>query len=832
MSVRIQHSPNPIYRWFLAVFTTLLAVSGSAQSTKVYGTVFDGETGEPLPFVNIAFWDSKIGTQTDMQGNYELDSYYATDSLVASYIGYVKVTKPIEKDIEQNVDFALFSTEFQLDEVVVTVSKEEDPAIAIMRRVIDNRDINNREKLESYQYEAYNKVQFDLNNITDKFEDKKLFKQFDFIFDYVDTTSNDKDFLPIFMTESLSDYYFRKNPKSNKEIIKATKVSGFQQDNISEFLGSMYQNVNVYDNFPLVFNKAFISPVSTVSLQYYNFYLEDSAYIDNEYWCYKLSFFPKRKQELTFIGEMWIHDTTYAIKEISCDIAEDANINYVKDAYLVQSFEQVEHEVWMLVYDEFVIDFEVAKKAQGIYGRKFTSYRDYVINEPMDDEFYEGGENIILADENVNNKSDEFWDEHRHDSLSANQQTIYFLMDTLDKVPIIHTYIDIITTLFTGYKVLGNFEIGPYFNLYSYNPVEGHRFRIGGRTSNAFSTRLEFSGYVAYGLTDERFKYGGGFRYMFSKRPRQMIAAYYSLDVEQLGQSADAFSQDNILSSFFRRNPAWKLTQVEQYKLIYEYEWFQGLSNQILLRHRTLTPLGDLQYQYFGEAGDIQTLDNITTAEATLYTRFAYNEKFVAGEFNRVSLGTKSPTLEMQYTYGVKGFFDSQYEYHRLKFSIEDKIFLGPLGHLKIYGEAGKIWGQLPYPLLELHQGNETYYYYESAFNTMNFFEFVSDEWVSGSAEWHLGGIFLNKIPLLRKLKWREVGGIKAVYGHLSDKHLNELILDPGMHSLQAKPFAEAAVGIENIFKILRVDALFRLTYRDHPNIQNFGIRAKLHIDF
>lgn len=816
----------------IVALLTVFSTEVFAQTTKVYGTVFDGETGEPLPFVNIAFQDSKIGTQTDMQGNYSIDTYYATDSLIASYLGYDKLTKAVKLDQEQKIDFALYSSAFQIDEVVVTASEEEDPAIAIMRNVIKNRNINDREKLESYQYEAYNKVEFDINNITEDFADRRLFRQFDFIFDYVDSTTNEKPFLPIFMTESLSDYYFRKNPKSNKEIIKATKVSGLNQDNISEFLGSMYQNVNVYDNFPIIFGKSFVSPVSNVALQYYNFYLEDSALVDGKYWCYKLSFFPKRKQELTFIGDMWIHDTTYAVKEITSGIAEDANINFIKHVIVNQVFEQVQNEVWMLVEDELIIDFVVADKAQGIYGRKYSSYKDFVINQPMEDEFYSGGENIILASENVNDMSDEFWNENRHDSLSENQQAIYFLMDTLGEIPIIHTYIDIITTLFTGYKVLGKIELGPYFNVYSYNPIEGHRFRLGFRTSNSFSTRIEFSGYAAYGLLDEEFKYGGGFRYMFSKKPRQMVAAYYSNDIEQLGQSQDAFSQDNILSSFFRRNPAWKLTFNEQYKIIYQYEWFQGLSNQLLLRHRTLTPLGDLEYQYFDESGELQNLNNITTADVTLYTRFQYGEKFVAGEFERVSLGSKWPVLEMQYTYGVKGILSSQYEFHRLMFSISDKIYLGPAGHLKISGETGKIFGKLPYPLLELHNGNETYYYYDHAFNTMNFFEFVSDEWVSGAAEWHLGGIFFNKIPLFRKLKWREVAGVKGIYGRLSEKHTDELVLDDNMYTLKAKPFAEAALGIENIFKVLRVDALFRLTYRDHINIQNFGIRAKLQIDF
>jgi hypothetical protein len=320
---------------------------------------------------------------------------------------------------------------------------------------------------------------------------------------------------------------------------------------------------------------------------------------------------------------------------------------------------------------------------------------------------------------------------------------------------------------------------------------------------------------------------------MLSKQPRKLAGFFIKQDVEQLGQAEGAFQQDNILSSVFRRNPANKLTGVTEYKGWYEHEWFYGLQNQLIFSRRELRPLGALSYERLtDEDPDLKVnVNSLVTSELTLYTRFAYKEKYVSGEFERVSLGSKYPVLELALTAGIPDFMESDYQYQRVKLRIKDKVRFGPLGYANLRGEVGKIFGNLPFPLLELHQGNETFVYDESAFNTMNFFEFVSDEWVSASASWHLDGFFFNKVPLFRKLKWREVVSAKGVIGRFDPANEDILVLPENTFTL-SKPFAEAAVGIENIFKFLRVDALYRLTYLDNPNIVRFGIRAKLQIDF
>ncbi|MFT6137690.1 MAG: hypothetical protein ACJAUJ_000775, partial [Salibacteraceae bacterium] len=296
-----------------------------SQKTIIKGKVFDNETKESLPFVNVAFKNSKIGTTTDLDGNFSLETYYATDSLSASFVGYKLMSLKVEKDESQTLNFAMQSGAQELSEVVVIADKKYvDPAVSLMEKVVANKKINDRKKLDAYEYEVYNKVEFDLNNIDEDFKNRKAWKPFKFIFDYLDTTDS-SPYLPILMTESMSNYYFTRIPKRKKEIIKATKISGLENESLQQFLGDMYQNINIYDNYIMIFNKSFVSPVANLGPISYHYYLLDSMDIDNHK-CYKIKYIPRREYELNFSGHLWIADTTYAVKRVEATISKNANI--------------------------------------------------------------------------------------------------------------------------------------------------------------------------------------------------------------------------------------------------------------------------------------------------------------------------------------------------------------------------------------------------------------------------------------------------------------------------------------------------------------------------
>lgn len=818
------------------VALVLFANSLLSQKTVVTGKVIDAVTKEPLPFSPVMFVGTKSGAQTDLDGNFKIETYYSSDSLKAVVLGYAPLAKKVKQGTTSVVNFELSAASNETSEVVIRPDDGPNPAIALMKKVLRNKKINNREKLDAYEYEAYNKVEFDLNNITEKFQDRKIFNAFEFVFEGVDTTQQ-KPYLPVFMTESLSDYYFKRNPKLSKEVVKATKVSGVENESINQFLGDMYQNINVYDNELIAFSKSFTSPISAYALGFYDYDLVDSAAIDGK-WCYKLQFFPRRKAELLFFGEMWIADTSYAVKEIEATIADGANINWIKNFKVKQTFNEIEPEVWMLVKDELVVDFNVSEKKLGAYGRKTSSYRTFIINKERPQEYYEGFSDIIVA-EDAGDHDDSYWQQARHIALSAKEERIYHMVDTLKNLPQFVTVSNILNLFVNGYKVIGNFELGPYYTFYSFNPIEGNRLRFGGRTSNDFSKKLMLEGYLAYGFKDERFKYGGGATWVLNKNPRMAMNVFAKRDMEQLGQGNGAFRQDNVLSSLFRRNPANKLTDVTELSGYIEKEWLYGFQNKALFRHRVLKPAGsNFQYVRFKpDLNEQEQVNYLITTEVGLYTRFAYKEKFVYGEFERISLGTNYPVLEFQYNYGIPGLMGGEFQFQRIGVRISDKVRFGPFGYLRISSEAGKFIGNLPYPLLMIHQGNETFFYDEGSYNTMNFFEFVSDEWVNVWASYHADGLFLNKIPIMRRLKWREVASAKAVVGGYDLR--NDLILSrdvngdgkPDIYTLE-KPFVEAAIGVENIFKVLRIDFIWRLTYLDNPNIVKYGLRAKLQFEF
>jgi hypothetical protein len=808
----------------LFLFCSWLPFLCGAQYT-IRGKVFEAETKEALPFVSVIIKGTTTGAQSDFDGNFVIHATSPGDSVLAVYVGYKRMARAINKELkDQEINFPLSNQGMALEEV--TVKSGENPAHRIIRNCVKNKEKNNRNNLTAYEYEAYNKLEFDLNRIPKEMRNKKILKPIAFVFDNVDSTfSGEKPSLPFFIIENLSRFYYKRDPKRKKEVVIASKITGMENASVSQVLGDMYQNVNVYDNNILVFNKQLPSPVSDNGLFYYKYYLQDSAFEGNQY-VYHLTFKPKRVQELSFTGNIWIADTTWGVKRLEMSLPKDANINFINTANIIQEFTYT-NNAWTLTKDRLVIDFAPTRKAVGFYGRKTTSYKKIILNEPRDDKFYEFADKIIV-DEDALHRSDEFWSANRHDSLTQREKKVFKMIDTIQSLPVYKTWVDVFYLLVAGYKKFNNFEIGPYSNLVSYNKVEGVRLRFGGRTSDIFSKWYELNGYVAYGLLDQKWKYALGFRSFLTKKPhRQIVGMNYRSDYEILGQSTNGFSQDNVLASFFRTNPLTNLTRVSSTEAWYQREWFPGLITKTLLVGREFRALGSNKYEYIQNDGTRGVLENVTTTEARLNVRLAWKEKYVGEGFSRVSIGTTWPVLQVNYAKSLQNAFKGLYDYQKLVVNISDRIRFTPiLGYTDFIIEGGKIWGTLPYLLMELHGGNETYLYDYMAFNMMRYYEFASDQFISAAAFHHFEGLFLNKVPLLRKLKWREVATIKTVYGTVNPRNRKELIFPSTLRTFdKGVPYAEASLGIENIFKVFRIDAFWRLNYQRQRAIENFGFK-------
>jgi len=826
--------------FFYKIFTAfLLALNmpSFAQLTKIMGTVKDVASGEPIPFVNIYFLNSTLnttqGVMSDFDGKYFIETKLHTDTLIASCMGYESQKKKVQKGIFQHVDFQLQSNTLNLDEVVIIPG--ENPAEVILKKIIANKPKNDPNRYQALEFELYSKIEVDINNVGDEFKDKKSFKDFQFLYNFVDTsTVNGKTYLPVFLSETMSDVYTRKEPKGYVEIIKASKMSGIENQSVSQLMSDEFLSLQLYDNYIALFQKNFISPIADFGLGFYKYYLVDSAFIGDK-WCYNIMYKPRHKQTLTFTGNFWVNDTTFAIKQIEMRIADDANINYINDFYIRKDYE-LQGEYWVLSRDYSISDLNIienSNKTMGFFGRKTTTYRNYIINKPKEVNFYANAANSIVGDSALS-RSDAYWQQNRHEELNKDERTVYFIVDTLLSIPRFNTYLDIIEMVVTGYYVKDKIEIGPYASMLSFNPLEGTRFRLGGRTSNSFSNKLMLDAYGAYGLKDKQFKSGAGFLYVLNKNLRRTLSGSFKFDLEQLGQSQNSFREDFFLTFLFRRQPADKLSLVKEYKLSYENEWFPGLMNTFHIINREIFPMGKTKfdfYHFFNNSMHIVNEGSIISTELRFDLRLAYKERFTMGDFQRTSLSAKYPIFNIQYGYGIPNVLGGDYEYHNLYFNVSHWYNFFSLGWSKFILEGGRIWGKLPYPLLKLHEGNETFVFDEYSFNMMNYYEFVSDKYVSLYFTHHFDGYFTNRVPLLRKLKWREVFYIKGLVGGLDEASRKYSVFPDEMHSL-GKPYFEAGAGLENIFKIIRIDAVWRLSYLDHINTSPFGLRFGLSFSF
>ncbi|MBU2020001.1 MAG: DUF5686 and carboxypeptidase regulatory-like domain-containing protein [Bacteroidetes bacterium] len=817
-------------RLLITAFLVFIQFSLFGQKTIVSGKVTDAASGELLPFVKVQFQNAKIGALTDDSGRYYLETYYATDSLVFFSSGYKRQTLKVSLDVTQTIDVKLSLLVTDIQEMVVR-PPDEFPSTILHKKMVANKRINDREKLDAFEYELYNKLQLDLNNIGDKFSERKVLKPLDFVLDYLDSSDGQKTFLPVLLSESISDFYFKKDPKRKVEVSKGYQVSGTEDLSFNQFLGDMYLDINVYDNYIQMFGKAFISPTATIARSFYKFYLEDSTFIDNQ-WCFKLRFLPKRTGDLTFVGEMWIHDTTYAIKLFKANIAPDANINFIQDMYFEHKFDMVQPEVWMLTEERTIADINVTEnsKLYGLYGRKYSSRKNFVINKERPVEFYRTDEPVITQI-GAGARNEEWWAENRHRTLTEKELKIEEMVDSLNNNPYFNRLKNVTYLLTTGYYPIGKIEIGSVFSLFSTNPIEKFRGALALRTSNSFSKRIELGGRVAYGILDNRFKYNGLIRLHLSQHKRALLSLYYNNDIDQLGQPTGGTAVGSTFGTVLRTGPLDKLSFVYKVGAKIEKDVKKDLIFSTGAELREISALGRANFVKRGAEGQtMDTVGSLRTFEVTTGFRWAKGEEFLTGAFDRVSIKSRFPIFKVQATFGVKGVAGSQYQYQRLDVFMDHNTTTGIFGHILYGANAGKYFGNVAYPFLKIHEGNQSYYLITNSFNKLGFYEFISDEYVTGYVEQHWDGFILDRIPLIKKLKWRAVSGGRGTIGRISKNQSSDIVIPSFTRNFKNTPYLEANVGIENIFKVFRVDLVWRLTHLD-PGMNPLGVRVRFAIN-
>ncbi|OYQ43805.1 hypothetical protein CHU92_02960 [Flavobacterium cyanobacteriorum] len=811
----------------------LLALPVMAQ-TKVSGVVYD-DTNQTLPYANVYFKGTSEGVITDENGKFYLESANSYTELVVSFVGFTTKEIKLEKAITYNLNIVLGGAK-QLKEVVIysgKTSKKNNPAIDILRKIWERRRKNGLRMFRQYRYDKYEKVEFDLNSVDSAMMNSKLFKGMEFIFKHVDTSNvTGKTYLPIFINEALSEVYGDNTTNSKKEVIKANKNSGFNNNQqIIAFIKDLYADYDIYDNYLKLFDKDFVSPLSRTGINVYNYVLADSTYIENK-WCYNIVFYPRRKNELTFKGNFWVNDTTFAIKKIDMAVSKNANINWVKDIYIEQEFEVLNDSVFLLTRDHMMTDFALNKKeeSKGVYGKRTTLARNHQFNIEKPQDFYK--QDVNYYDETINNKSDQFWEDNRFETLNKDEKGIYQMLDTLKTVPRFQQYYTLIATLGSGYYQIGNFDYGPLFSSVGYNDVEGLRLRTGGRTFFGQNDPWRIEGYTAYGFKDNRFKYGISGKWMVDRKRRIILAAGNRRDIEQIGVSLtatnDVLGRSFASSAIFASGDNSKLTNINFSTFSAEIEPLKHLVFRTSLSYRTLKsafPTFSLDYYIDPNNPAAGTRGFVQQYEYGFLIDYTPFRRTIGYGVERSDVDTNYARLFLNFTQGIKGVFSSDFEYQKLQFFYRQPVLVGGFGRLFTTLEAGKIFGEVPLGLMGVVPGNQSYFIIDNTYNLMNYYEFVADQYVSLHFEHNFNGRLFSRIPWLRDLNLREIVGIKGVWGTVSDANV-KLNASSIVYRAPEDIYWEYHAGIGNIFKVFRIDFAWRGSYLDLPDANRFTVKG------
>ncbi|RBL93162.1 DUF5686 family protein [Chitinophaga flava] len=813
-----------------------------AQQYKISGTVRDAHSQEIIPFATLQFDHTQTGMVCNAEGKYVFElNVIPADSLLVRVMGYTILKMPVNRSLkEQTVNFDLTRSDLSLK--TYEIKANVNWALILLKQIVRHKPENNYNRLDNYKYEVYNKLELDMKNLNkEKLSRNRFTKPFAFILNNIDSTSEDKPFLPIFLTESLSDFYYQSSPRKTKEIIKAARTSGIDNESVTKFLGGMYQNVNIYDNFIPVFDKQFVSPIHHNGAFYYDYKIADTQYISSQRFI-KLNFSPKRKGENTFIGDIWVHDTTYAVMKATLSVPKDANINFVHRVSMVQEFRQLHDSTWFLYKDKFVADFWAPSPKPGktfdFIGRKSTTYDNVITNDTAATNIFSNRkypEAVVVLD-SARIRKESFWDDNRPENLSKNEVGIYKMIDTLQRMPLFQKYSNTIRFLATGYKPLGPIEWGPYYYLFSQNRLEGFRLRLDLGTTPKFNKDIYLYGYLAYGFGDNVYKGKMSALWLLKRHPRMYLYGAYTKDLDNGSHYYDEVGTDNIFTLAIRKNGIpQKFLMIQEQRLEFFKEYYSGFSHQITLLHKQARPYEPLPTAAFYPK-EPNNRDPLTTTEVELKLRWAFHEQFLEGNYYRISLGSKYPITEMKYAVGIPGIANSGQQYQRVSLSVSDYVKLPPFGSLYYNVFGGKIFGTVPYTSLEVHPGNEIYYYNKYAFNMMNRFEFISDQYVGFNVEHTIGNGIFGYIPLIKKLKWRQFWTAKGIVGSLSNAN-KQLNLNNGypFRTLAGNPYLEVGTGIENIFKFLRVDFIWRVApdvLPEEPANKKFGVFGSFKLQF
>lgn len=842
--------PGTTVRKYLLLF--FLAIPFVLQAQWVItGTVTDAETAEPVPFATVVAGNAEKATTTDLEGHYKLALDRPYPKIRVEAIGYSPTEIKLGKEYKQVRNATMKPAIYDMQEVTVKpkrYSNKDNPAVELIRLVVDHRDKNRVPNLPTYQDEQYEKVVIGFGNIPQKFTKSRLFKQVRFIWENVDIDKIDSiDIVPIYIQENIQDFYSKYPPLEQEKITRATKsvrFKGFTDDTgIDKTIQYLYQPIDIYEPNILLLTNKFPSPISNTAPLLYRYYPVDTLE-ENGQKIVKLEFYPRNKYDMYLQGTLYIAlDSTYPVTGIEFTINPHANLNWVKNLIVEQKYERHSSGKYMLAQEDIRMYFGIVDKVMGVYSERLVDHRNIRINEPLpaDPGMIEKLRTDSVRTSSTLAEDSLYWTAHRM-PLSEPEARTYTNMDSLINTRWFLLMTKTMRALVGGYiDIAPGVEAGPLPSLIAFNDIENIRLRLTARTRPSFSTRWQLGGQAAYGFRDQRWKFGGNVTMAlgnssYNRFPINRLTASYLENLTLPGQNQYL---NNTIGTSIVSGPNDKLLYSRFIRVAYEKEYKNQFSFQVGMEQEALEPAGALNFISAGDANT--TLSQIEALRGVLLIRYAPGENIIQSQSGARSRISYNFITQLRYAHAFGGVPGGDYTYDELGLTFQKFTNLPPFGYNTTILEAGGIIGQTAYPFLNIHRGNQSYFYQTNAYNLMNFMEFVSDRYVALSVNHFFNGFFLNKVPLIKRFHLREIAAVKILYGSVSSKNKNNPNLlrfpvqedgTPVTYTLDKGPYIEASVGITNIFKVLRIDLVRRFNYLDHPLASKYAIKGSISVEF
>lgn len=844
----------------------LLGCCISVSAQNIQGVVTDSLTNDPIPYLSVFYEGKGVGSITDNDGHYKVETRKGWNKLTFSAVGYVTKVVNIIPGVTKNLNVRMRPDDIMLDEVVVKPKREKysrknNPAVELMKKVIAHKNNNKLSENDYYQYNKYQKITMSLNDVTPEMLEKGMYKKMPFLKDQIELCEETNKFiLPISVDETASQKIYRKHPKSEKTIIKGMSSTGVNElfatgDMLSTVLKDVFTDVNIYDNDIRLLQYPFISPISSSdAISFYKFYIMDTTFVDKDK-CFHLTFVPNNSQDFGFTGHLYVlADSSYTVKKCTMNLPKKSGVNFVDNMDIIQEFEQLPNGEWVLKTDDMIVEMTLMKIMQGFQIRRTTRYSDYAFDELPQQLFKRKGAEIKEADAMM--RGDDFWNQYRPVPLTQTESSMDMLVKRLEQMPGFKYVIFVLKAFIENFVETGTkdnpskVDIGPVNTMISNNYIDGLRLRMSAQTTANLNPHLFFKGYYAYGFKDHRSKYMGEVEYSFNKKeylprefPKNSITFSYQYDVMSPTDKFLKTDKDNVFVSF-KTSTVDQMSYVRNIALKYENETQFGLKTTVEVKHSTDEPTGGLAYI---TNDDQKTLvPEIQTMEASLAFRYAPGETFVNTKQRRIPVSFDAPVFTLSHTTSFKGVLGGEYNFNLTEVGLYKRFWFSSWGKIDMFVKGGAQWNKVPFPLLIMPAANLSYILQRETFNLINNMEFLNDRYASLDVSWDLNGKIFNRIPLLKKLKWREAIGFKMLYGHLTDKNNpmkhpgdSELFLFPTRDGRPTSfvmdpktPYMECSVGIHNIFKILHIDYVRRLNYLDHPDANKWGVRFMVMMTF